>query len=158
MCTFSLFDYVSLCFQRARSPSSEESVPNKRSSRRKVKPTDSDADYAANEDSEDQDELAEDAAKSENMADAHGSEGHAADEDEEEGEEEGNEEDEEAAEEEPSKASPKKAAKGAAAGKAKAAPAVAPAPAVSPLFAGPREFFPLIPILGSSDFPSSSQR
>jgi hypothetical protein len=114
-------------------------VPNKHQSRRKVKPTNSDADYAANKDSEDQDELADNTAKSENMADAHGSEGPAADEGEEDGEEQGNEEDEEAAEEETSKAPPKKAAKGAAAGKAKVAPAAAPAPAVSPLFVGPRK-------------------
>ncbi|KAJ7746525.1 hypothetical protein B0H14DRAFT_3514244 [Mycena olivaceomarginata] len=108
-------------FKRARSPTDEESVSNKRA-RRKVKPTDSDADYVSNADSEDQDELADDAEQSEDGADARGSpEGH-----DEQEEEEG-----EAQQEEPEvrKPPPKKAAKG----KAKAAPA----PPVSPLFAGP---------------------
>jgi hypothetical protein len=101
-------------------------------------------DYAANKDSTDQDELADEVVKSEDMADALGSpEERVADEDEEDGKDE--DEDEEAAEEEESKAPPKKAVKGTAAGKAKAAPAAAPT--VSPLFAGPRKslFFPSFP-------------
>jgi hypothetical protein len=138
-------------FQHARSPSNEELVPNKHQAHHEVKPNDSDAD------SEDQDELTDNAAKSENMADAHSSpEGRVADEDEEGDEEEGEEEDKEAAEEEVSKTPPKKAAKGAAAGKAKAAPAAAPALSVSPLFAGPRESHLLVSFPSSLFYPSSS--
>jgi hypothetical protein len=129
--------------QRAHSPSYEESVSNKCQSRCKAKPTDSDADYTANEDSTDQDKLADDAEEA-------GVPGEAQAATEERGEEE--EEDEAEEEEEECTASPKKAAKGAATGKAKAPPVAAPAAPVSPLFAGPRTF-PFTLFLCRSNFP-----
>ncbi|KAJ7789258.1 hypothetical protein B0H14DRAFT_2627416 [Mycena olivaceomarginata] len=100
---------------RPLSPSDEESVSHKRQSWCEAKPTQSDVDYAANEDSADQDKLVDDIAKSEDMADVQGSPKECvADEDEEEGEDEGEDEDEdedEEDEEEESKTPPKKAAK-----------------------------------------------
>lgn len=91
-------------------------MSNKCQSRCKAKPTDSDADYTANEDSTDQDKLADDAEEA-------GVPGEAQAATEERGEEE--EEDEAEEEEEECTASPKKAAKGAATGKAKAPPVAA---------------------------------
>ncbi|KAJ7303800.1 hypothetical protein DFH08DRAFT_825580 [Mycena albidolilacea] len=115
--------------KRARSPSDEESVPKKRQSRRKAKPNNSDADYVANADDEDHDELANDAEEPAEPEQAH-EDSEAREDEEEEGA------DEEDKEEEEEEATPKKAAKGASGGKAKAAPATPLAP-VSPLFAGP---------------------
>jgi hypothetical protein len=120
--------------QRARSPSEEDSVPQKRQSRRKAKPSDSDADYAAN-DSEDDDELADETEEATEMAASQSSPLARSDEEEDKEEEEEQQEEPEA-----SPTLPKKAAKGAATGKAKAAPAAAPVAPISPLFAGPRKF------------------
>ncbi|KAJ7659468.1 hypothetical protein B0H14DRAFT_3540493 [Mycena olivaceomarginata] len=119
--------------KRPRSPSDDESVPKKRQSRRKAKPNDSDADYVANDDNSNHDELANDAEEPAEPEQAY--EGSEAREDEEE--EGADDEDEDEEEEEATQAPPKKAAKGAAGGKAQAAPATALAAPVSPLFAGP---------------------
>ncbi|KAJ7771899.1 hypothetical protein B0H14DRAFT_3509027 [Mycena olivaceomarginata] len=97
--------------KRARSPSDEESVPKKRQSRREAKPSDSDADFVANDDKEDHDELVDYAEETGAQEEAQ-----AAPEECEEEEDKDKEEEEEDAEE-ASKASPKKA---------KAAPAAGP--------------------------------
>ncbi|KAJ7364487.1 hypothetical protein DFH08DRAFT_798824 [Mycena albidolilacea] len=114
---------IKIFLQRPRSPSDEDSVPNKCRSRCKAKADDSDEDYTANADSEDRDELADDAEET----------GEA----EELQEVSEDDEDEKREEQEACQSSPKKAVKGTAGGKAKAMPAATPAPPVSPLFAGP---------------------